>query len=149
MAWAVARPRSSFVCWSELGRVCRQVVHDYESAAPFARLCLALQPSAGQRWVFDRATLRASYPMLESLEDSGCMALCRMVAALTERRALPMLRELVDHASHAVRWSAIQAIGKLDGREARQLLERATHDAHPHVRAAAQRALDRLGAPPV
>jgi len=123
-----------------------RVVHDYRAAAPFARLCLALRPSIGQRWVFDRSSLRASFPMLGSLDDSGDVALCRMVAALPERRALPMLLDLAGHRSHAVRWAAIQAIGKLDGREGRRLLERAAHDPHPHIRAAAQRTLSRLGA---
>jgi hypothetical protein len=126
-----------------------RIAYDYESATPFVKLCLGLRPSAGQRWLFDRSTLRASYPVLESGEASGCITLCQMVAAMTERRALPMLLELTDHASHAVRWSAIQAIGKLDGREGRRLLDRAVTDAHPHIRAAASRALARLaGSPP-
>jgi hypothetical protein len=121
-----------------------RLVHDYRAAAPFARLCLALRPSTGQAWVFDRATLRASFPMLGSRDDSGSIALCRIVAALAEHRALPMLLDLAAHPSHAVRWAAIQAIGKLDGAEARRLLDRAATDPHPHIRAAAQRTLSRL-----
>jgi hypothetical protein len=139
------RPHDGEPIWQ---RRTDRIAYDYESAAPFVKLCLGLRPSAGQRWLFDRSTLRASYPVLESAEASGSITLCQMVAALTERRALPMLLELTEHASHAVRWSAIQAVGKLNGREGRRLLGRAVTDAHPHIRAAASRALARLAAAP-
>jgi hypothetical protein len=122
-------------------RVADHIVYDYRCPETFVKLTLSFRPGGDQVWHFDRRALSASFATLGSVAHSSCVMLATMVRALGERRALPLILELTDHTSHVVRWSAIQALGKLDGALARAALEKAMSDRHPHVRASARKAL--------
>jgi hypothetical protein len=125
-------------------RVTDHIVYDYRCPETFIKLVLTFRPGGHQVWHFDRSTLSASFATLGAVAHSACVMLSRMISALGERRALPLIVELTDHPSHFVRWSAIQALGKLDGAKARAALEKAVDDRHPHIRASAHKTLSKL-----
>jgi HEAT repeats len=125
-------------------RVTEHVVYDYRCAETFVKLVMTFRPGGAQVWHFDRRTLSASFATLGSVDHSADVMLSRMIGALGERRALPLILELTNHPSHVVRWSAIQALGRLDGAQAKVALEAAVNDSHPHIRASAEKMLRRL-----
>lgn len=132
------------------GRLVRQLkseplVYDFHSPCPAVLLKLTLLPPAELVWVFDRASLASSYSMLSRVGMSGLVMLCKMIAAVRERRAIPWLIELARHPSHVVRWSAIQAIARLDGALGVEHLLEARDDEHPSIRVSAALAAAKLG----
>jgi hypothetical protein len=132
------------------GRLVRQrkadpLVYDFRSPCPAVLLKLTLLPPAELVWVFDRAGLASSYSMLSRVSMSGLVMLCKMIGAVRERRAIPWLVELARHPSHVVRWSAIQAIGRLDRTLAVEHLLDARADEHPSIRESAALVVARLG----
>ena len=60
-----------------------------------------------------------------------------MLRGLANQSSLEPLEQLSSHPHHAVRWAAIQNIGRLSRRAAMPKLEQAVNDPHPHVRRAA------------
>lgn len=119
-------------------------VYDYVSESPFLTLELSLRPADPYLWFFDRERLRSTYASFSGAQLSGYTLSAKALAAVGEARALPLLMRMTEHPSHAVRWAAIQALGRIDGDAAFERLERAEHDPHPHIRNAAARTLARL-----
>jgi hypothetical protein len=119
-------------------------VHDYHAPAPILVAQLVRYPASSQIWFFHRETRRAAFPVVGYMELSSYVLLSRMIAAMGERRALPLLEELTANGSHVVRWAAIQAIGKLDGAAGRAQLQRALSDPHPHISSAAAKTLAKI-----
>jgi HEAT repeat protein len=73
---------------------------------------------------------------------------CEVLGALGDARALEPLAKAVRHEDPAVRLAAIQALGSLaDGRGAEPLARIVEGDADKRMRAAAARALGRIGTP--
>jgi hypothetical protein len=119
-------------------------VYDWHSPRPMIVAQLVRYPANSQLWFFSRETRRALFPVVGYIELSSLVLLSRMIAALGEKRAMPILEELSVHDSHAVRWAAIQAIGKLDRTAVVTYLKRSLMDKHPHIRRAAAKALAKL-----
>lgn len=98
------------------------------------------------QWVYAAQSQRADRilsadPMTSRLEFA--------VAALAEldaEAAVPSLLALVGHPQHFVRWSAVRSLIRIDFRQGLAMVQRCIHDAHPHVRNAALRALDKIEA---
>lgn len=95
-------------------------------------------------WAFDLESLRAWQVTSTILEDTQLVHICEAIAALGAAKHAGPLEQALAHPRHHVRWSALQAIARLDGRRARPHLESAVSDRHPHIRAAARFALERL-----
>jgi hypothetical protein len=98
------------------------------------------------RWVYDARTLM---PVRAEAADSSTARLeyaMALLAALDHTEAAPVIAGLYDHPDHFVRWSAVRRVTELDPSLGAQLVQRALQDAHPHVRRAAQRSLDRSAA---
>jgi len=117
------------------------IVIDYESEEPFITIALSMKPISTLVWLFDRQTHTSMFPVLTKNEFSALILLCKTMATMKERRAIPLIASFTKHTSHAVRWAAIQALGKLDREEAMSCLRKAVDDQHPHIRNAAQRIL--------
>ena len=69
-----------------------------------------------------------------------------LLTALDHTEAVPVIAALYDHPDHFVRWSAVCGVMDLDPSQGARLVHRALQDAHPHVRRAARRSLDRYEA---
>jgi hypothetical protein len=97
-----------------------------------------------QRWVYDKSTLRAVSSVAASPHDARLEGGMRLLRVLGHTPAAPVVAALAAHEAHFVRWTAIRYTMALDPDEGRRLLESAVTDPHPHVRRAAERALERL-----
>lgn len=120
------------------------LVHDFRSTVPALCAGLNLAPASSQVWMFDRASLNASFPTLSQRDLSGYVLFSKMVAATGANSAVSVLEQLCTHPSHAVRWAAVQALARLDGRTARERLGDMADDSHPHVRESARKVLARM-----
>ena len=114
--------------------------------APAAILSLTRERVTRLRWIYDANTLAPT-----RLEGAGSTAsrieyACALLVALGYTDAAPVIASLYDHPDHFVRWSAVRRTMDLDRALGRELVERATSDAHPHVQRAAIRSLERLRA---
>jgi hypothetical protein len=96
-----------------------------------------------QQWVYAREGLAAIATVAADPHDARLEAGMRLLRVLGHTPALPVLARLATHEAHFVRWTAIRYATALDVAEGRRLLAAAAADPHPHVRAAAQRALAR------
>ncbi|WP_313534375.1 HEAT repeat domain-containing protein [Sphingomonas sp.] len=121
-------------------------IYDYHSDGAFLQLRLMKMPFADQVWLFDRATLAPSYPASVGGENSMLVNLARMFGAMKTQEAVPELEALWEHPVHYVRWAALQAVGRIDGDRARNMLRGAVDDPHPLIQRAAQRELTKAGA---
>lgn len=120
------------------------LVYDWYSSAPMVVAQLVRYPASTQLWFFHSGTRRAAFPVLSSTTLSSFVLLSGMISALCEKRAMPLLEEIAANDSHVVRWAAIQGIGRLDGDAGIAYLKRSLTDKHPHISAAAAKALAKL-----
>lgn len=67
----------------------------------------------------------------------------RVLLLLGHREGLAACEALLNHPFHGLRWTALRAACGFDPEAGRALLQRALRDPHPHLRAAAARALER------
>jgi HEAT repeats len=52
-----------------------------------------------------------------------------------------VVRQLIEHPVHDVRWDAMKTLFQLNSEVGIAALEHAAHDSHPHVRRAAEKSL--------
>jgi hypothetical protein len=124
-----------------------QIIREFECAEGDAwMLRLTYKPFAIESWIFDKDTLRSVFPAAVRPETSSLVSLCQVFGATQDADAAPFVLELARHEAHFVRWAAIQAMGRIDGDAARQLLGESCEDPHPHIQAAARKTLERIGA---
>jgi hypothetical protein len=97
-----------------------------------------------QQWVYDFETRKPVYSVAADPHDARLEGAMRLLHVLGHQDATDVIARLASHEAHFVRWAAIRHVTGLDADVGIRLLEAATTDAHPHVRASAQRALERL-----
>lgn len=106
---------------------------------------LNYSPYATETWFFEKSTLRSVFASAVLADYSSLVTLCRVFGAQHDEGAKPFVEELATSEAHFVRWAAVQAMGRIDGARAREMIETCCEDQHPHVRAAAQSALKKFG----
>ncbi|HWT12747.1 MAG TPA: HEAT repeat domain-containing protein [Allosphingosinicella sp.] len=121
-------------------------VYGFRSERPAMSVTVNLEPASSQVWMFDRKSLAAAFPTLSQNEYSSFIIFAKMAAAIGAPGAIPILTDLCSHASHAVRWAAVQSLARLNGDVARQRLRLLADDPHPEVREGAKRVLARIDA---
>lgn len=94
------------------------------------------------QWMAERSSLRIAQAISSSPIHSELEIMARTLGALRMGGA-DALGRLAAHESHFVRWAAIQAMGRVEPERAIALLNRATEDAHPHIRRSASAFLSR------
>lgn len=92
-------------------------------------------------WSFDRETLTPLHAYSASMESTIYTYMAEALAEFGGARAVSGLEHLTRHPVHYVRWKAIQMLGRVCRDSAVAALQRATDDAHPHVRNAARTTL--------
>ncbi len=139
-------------CWQDFDdRVercptCGTSLHDWSGGDYVAKLIRALghpEPDTVARAATILGRIggqRAADPLLKLLAETGdaeaVVAAARSLAALGERRAIPLLaRRLADPRSFiTVRLAAVESLGALGGAEATQAIASALHDSSAAVR---------------
>lgn len=101
----------------------------------------AIQP---MEWLFTRDGLQAWQANDGDLSFTQLRVAADVLGRFAHQSSVEPLKRLAHHAHHAVRWAAIQNLGRISRSEAIIHLRAAIDDPHPHLRRAAQRTLDKL-----
>ncbi|MDI9071131.1 HEAT repeat domain-containing protein [Xanthomonas oryzae] len=96
------------------------------------------------QWAFHRDTGQALQAIAADPVDSELVSMSRTLGAMMNRAAVPALSHLCDHQQYFVRWAAMQALGYVAPELLVPRLKVAEEDPHPHIRAAAHKALNRI-----
>lgn len=107
-------------------------------------LRFATRPVRPLEWLFSRSTLQAWQANDADLSFTQLRVGAYVLGKIAHQSSIEPLRRLANHPHHAVRWAAIQNLGRLNRSEALIKIREAVRDPHPHVRRAAQKTLDRL-----
>jgi hypothetical protein len=100
-----------------------------------------LQP---MEWLFTRSGLQAWQANDSDLTFTQLRVAADVLGRFAHHSSLAPLKHLARHPHHAVRWTAIQNIGRISRTEALVALRQAANDSHPHVQRAAQKTLEKL-----
>lgn len=113
-------------------------VYDYKLDAPLPALKISTSSFQAFQWTFDRASLRALRTTdSETLWPQLSMG-AELLGDLADPSSVPALQKLASYPHHGVRWTAIQALHRVDAGAGRDLIQRAAaKDVHPRVRQAA------------
>ena len=117
-------------------------VYDFHVDRPVPVLKLTTAAFHSLEWLFDRDTGYAVQANDSELSATQLRIAAYLLGQLGDAQSLGPLQGLLRHRHHAVRWAAIQGLGRLDADAARAALRQAVQDEHPHLRRAAQRTLD-------
>jgi len=121
-------------------------IRDYRCEAGQAWMVrLNYAPYATETWFFEKSTLRSLFASAVLADYSSLVTLCRVFGAEGDEGAKPLVEELAKSEAHFVRWAAVQAMGRIDGDRAREMIEERCEDPHPHIQAAALNALKKFG----
>jgi HEAT repeats len=96
------------------------------------------------RWEYNKSTLFPTRAIASDLMSSRLEFTAWMLSELSDDTSIPALKSLLQHKDHFVRWAAIRSIMRLSFADGVNFLHIALEDAHPHVRNAARRSLDKL-----
>lgn len=118
--------------------------YDIKVSAPTPILRFVTNSVRPLEWLFSRTTLQAWQANDADLGYTQLRIAAHVLGQIAHQSSIEPLRGLTKHAHHAVRWAAIQNLGRLNRSEALKKVRDAVHDPHPHVRRAAQKTLDRL-----
>lgn len=118
--------------------------YDIKVNAPTPILRLVTRPVRALEWLFSRTTLQAWQANDADLAYTQLRVAANVLGKIAHQSSIEPLRRLSGHPHHAVRWAAIQNLGRLNRSEALIKIREAAADEHPHVRRAAQKTLDRL-----
>jgi hypothetical protein len=119
--------------------------YDFHLPQPVLVLKLATAPILPLEWLFNKDTLQAWQANDADLSSTQLRVAADVLGKFAHQTSLPPLLQLSHHPHHAVRWAAIQSLGRLNRSVALSRLDEACSDAHPHVRHAARRTLGLSG----
>lgn len=122
----------------------RQYAYDFRIDQPLLVAKFTTAPFHTLEWLFSKETLRAWQANDSELTATQLRVAAYLLGRLAHQSSLEPLLLLTTHANHAVRWAAIQGLGRLSRTEAMAKLELAQNDPHPHVRRAAAKTLRQL-----
>lgn len=120
-------------------------VADISASKPTLLVSFLSGPVHEIAWEYDRATLKPVKAISDNLITSRVEHALGVIANLGDVTHVPILEELFEeHPAHFIRWAIVKAVVALDLERGKQMLQKATHDAHPHVQRAAQTSLARI-----
>ena len=118
--------------------------YDFQIRQPQPVLRLTSSSLRHLEWLFSKSTLQAWQANDAELSSTQLRVAAYVLGKISHHSSIPPLKQLSSHPHHAVRWAAIQNLGRLSRSEALIKIREAVNDAHPHVRRAAQKTLDQL-----
>lgn len=95
-------------------------------------------------WLFSKSGFQAWQANDADLTFTQLRVAAYVLGKIAHQSSTEPLKLLSTHSHHAVRWAAIQNLGRLNRSEALVKIREAVSDPHPHVRRAAQKTLDQL-----
>lgn len=122
----------------------RDIVEIKPAAEVRLALVLSSAPVSTIRWSYDRSTLEPRECATATLNENHLSHAMWALVQLGHPRAAEAIAGLYEHPAHYLRWDAVRALMEVDPERGMELLQRAATDPHPHVRRAAQRALEQL-----
>lgn len=127
------------------GSICavdaRKGLFDFVVESPTFVMILSGRQRRAIQWIFSRHTLQAVQSVPSNGTDAHIAAMIAALTAMGNASSTSTLHALTTHSSHFVRWSALQALSRLNPEAAKASLQRATKDNHPHVRSASKKAI--------
>lgn len=98
-------------------------------------------------WAFDRSTGSALRAYAANVEGTTIRYLVRLLSEYGSGEIVEdALRDVLGHPLHYLRWDAVKAIGAACPAILPEVLQVMAKDKHPHIRSAASRMLESLGA---
>ena len=122
----------------------REYAYDFRLPNPVIVLKLSTAPIQPLEWLFRKDTLQAWQGNDADLSSTQLRVAADVLGKFAHQSSLAPLQLLTGHGHHAVRWAAIQNLGRLNRAVALEHLRIACNDPHPHVQRAAQKTLDRM-----
>lgn len=123
---------------------CGEFAYDFMVERPVPLLKFVTTAIHPLEWLFTRDGLRPWQANDADLTFTQLRVAADVLGKFAHQSSLGPLKMLTQHPHHAVRWAAIQNLGRMNRSEAVTRLQEAVNDPHPHVRRAAQKTLDRL-----
>jgi hypothetical protein len=118
--------------------------YDFQIPHPVPVLRFTTNSLRSLEWLFSKSTLQAWQANDADLSSTQLRVGAFVLGKIAHQTSIAPLRALASHPHHAVRWAAIQNLGRLSRSEALVKIREAVTDSHPHVRRAAQKTLDQL-----
>lgn len=92
-------------------------------------------------WLFSKTTLQAWQANDADVHFTQLRVAAQVLGKIAHQSSLEPLSRLSHHPHHAVRWAAIQNLGRISRTAALPRVREAASDVHPHVRRAAEKTL--------
>lgn len=118
--------------------------YDFHVPRPMPILRFASAALRPLEWLFSKSTLQAWQANDAEVSSTQLRVAAYVLGKIAHHSSVDPLRALSAHGHHAVRWAAIQNLGRLSRSEALAKIREAINDPHPHVRRAALKTLDQL-----
>ena len=121
-----------------------QYTYDFKVERPLPVLKFTSASFQTMEWLFSKDQLNAWQANDSELVSTQLRVSAYILGRLAHQSSLEALEQLTSHGHHAVRWAAVQNIGRLSRGVALAKLQQALDDPHPHVRRAAEKTLQQL-----
>ena len=118
--------------------------YDFQIQEAITVVRLMTAPLCPLEWLFSKTTLQAWQANDADIAFTQLRVAAYVLGKIAHQSSVAPLKTLSSHPHHAVRWAAIQNLGRLNRSEALVKIREATNDPHPHVRRAAQKTLDQI-----
>lgn len=118
--------------------------YDVQVPRPMCVLRLSTIAVRPLEWLFSKTTLQAWQANDADLAFTQLRVAATVLGKIAHQSSIEPLKQLAAHKHYAVRWAAIQNLGRVSRSEALLKIREAVNDDHPHVRRAAQKTLDVL-----
>lgn len=146
----IAGPRFDLAPKKTVTIPARKVVTEYLATSQTTLVKLTSRFYHPLIWVYDKATGSPRFSSSGNLQASRLQSTISLLSALeaetapTSNESMSNLMKLSEHRFHFVRWSAVQALCKLDFSVGKEVLAQATDDPHPHISRAARHSVEKL-----
>ncbi len=118
-----------------------QYAYDFQVPEPVLVVKLSAATVLPQEWLFGKDSLQSWQANDADLTSTQLRVSADVLGKFAHQSSLASLKRLTGHRHHAVRWTAIQNLGRLNRAEALNSLQVACDDPHPHVQRAARKTL--------
>jgi hypothetical protein len=119
-------------------------IFDYRSTGDVV-IKIAAPSSTGLMWEFNRTTGFAERVHASTIEATTLSYIINFLSIYGNENSINAIKHLVKHPFYYIRWSAVQAVGKIDAEILTDILLELKNDSHPHISAASKKMLSQLG----
>lgn len=121
-----------------------QFAYDFQISEPVPVVRFTSRHLHTLQWLFSKATLQAWQANDADIHFTQLRVAAQVLGKIAHQSSLEPLLKLSHHPHHAVRWAAIQNLGRISRTAAFARVREAVADSHPHVSRAAERTLRQL-----